>query len=397
MSILDRISDVPSLKKKSLALLWIIVGLCCFATMIGWVRHRVKRIEAKQKREFQKLVKTSPFFSECLGGLPIPAQLRGVPFGEQLGIVRDIIHVDIRNVIAPYNPTIVKTSNGYDLFFRYDVPNPKLKYALFNSRIGVVSLDSGFQQKEKEFKRINLQTDYSEDPRILSIQDQLYLFYNRLEEETPHCRFMCVANLEPNTYEINYSTTLDMNLECVEKNWSPFAHIGLDEKPHLFMEYRINPRKLIELPNPQINEIKNISVPASLAYLNLAWEKKWGKISGGTPSLLIGDEYLSFFHSWFIDDLKRYWYVMGAYTFAAKPPFQLTSMSSYPLLFKSIYETPPINTSSLDKRVIFPSGFVVEKNKDRELIHLVCGENDAGIKVVTIDKEKLIHNLVRFQ
>ncbi|EKE07734.1 MAG: hypothetical protein ACD_17C00541G0001 [uncultured bacterium] len=397
MSILECMTYSSSIKKRKKALLFIVLGLCCFAFMAGWVHYRVKRIEAKQKRGFQKLANNSSFFLERLGGLPIPVQLRGIPFGEQLGIVREVINIGIRNVTAPYNPAIIKTPDGYDLFFRYDIFNPKLRYALFNSQIGVVSLDSRFQQKEKEFKQIDLQTNYSEDPRIISIQDQLYLFYNRLEEKTPCCRFMCVANLTPDTYEINYNTLLDMNLQWVEKNWSPFEYVGPDQKSCLLLEYQINPRKLIELPNPQVNEITNIPIPASFAYLNLVWEKKWGKIKGGTPSLLIGDDYLGFFHSWFIDDCKRSWYVIGAYTFAAKPPFQLTRISGYPLLFKNIYETPPINTASLDKRVIFPSGFILEKNKDQELISLVCGENDAGVKVIIIDKENLINNLVHLQ
>lgn len=384
-----------STKRK--AFLWVVLGLLCFAVVIGWVRHRVKKLEAKQKVQIQKLSQKSPFFLEQLAGLPIPSQLRGIPLAEQLGIVRDIIKVDIRKVLAPYNPTLVKTSNGYDLFFRYDIPNPKLKYSYFNANIGVVSLNSQFQQQNKEFKQLDLKTNYSEDPRVLSIQNQLYLFYNQLNEETPHCRFMCVANLDPDTYEVNYRTTLDMNLQWVEKNWSPFEYIGPDQQSHLLAEYRINPRKLVELPNPQVNEIKNIPVPASAAYLNLAWAQKWGEIKGGSPCLLVDNEYLGFFHSWFIDDSKCFWYVMGAYTFAAEPPFHLTSMSTHPILFKEIYETPLINTASLNKRVIFPSGFVIEKKEGREWIYLACGENDAGIKIVVLDKEKLIHSMARFQ
>ena len=88
---------------------------------------------------------------------------------------------------------------------------------------------------------------------------------------------------------------------------------------------------------------------------------------------------------------------MGAYTFNAAPPFNLTGISKYPILFKGIYETPFINTASIDKRVIFPSGFVVENQDDRELIHLACGENDCSVKIVTLDKEQLLKSMLRFE
>jgi hypothetical protein len=87
---------------------------------------------------------------------------------------------------------------------------------------------------------------------------------------------------------------------------------------------------------------------------------------------------------------------MGAYTFNAAPPFNLTGISKYPILFKEIYETPFANTACIEKRVIFPSGFVLENQNGRELIQLACGENDCGIKIVTIDKENLLKSLQRF-
>lgn len=52
--------------------------------------------------------------------------------------------------------------------------------------------------------------------------------------------------------------------------------------------------------------------------------KKWGKLRGGTPAILVADEYLAFFHRSFIDQkTKLSWYVMDAYTFASSPPFPL--------------------------------------------------------------------------
>jgi len=381
--------------KTNRFLFYVLIGLIGIACLIF---YRIKKIEGVQKRlnKIVKMMQKRSTLGAQLGGLSIPTQLRGVPFGEEQGIILDVRNVPIRNVYAPYNPTIFKTPNGYDLFFRYDLFQRKLKHASFSSNIGVVALDHQFKQQDQPFKRIDLQTNYSEDPRVLSIGNQIFLFYNRLDEENPKCRLMHVSNLNPDTYEVNYTTALDMNLGWVEKNWSPFEYIGPDQKTHLLLEYRINPRKVIELIDPQVNEIKNISVPAQLAYLDLMWEKKWGEIRGSTPPVRIGDEYLGFFHSWFRDDHQFAWYVMGAYTFEGKAPFNVTSISRYPILFKGIYDTALINTASLDKRVIFPSGCVVEKQDGKEHIYLACGENDSGVKIVVLDKDNLLRSMERF-
>jgi len=401
MSHISQVEEISSKKKgvNRLILAMTCILLCSIGTF-GWLHHRMCRLESKQtalRRSVKMLKYGAPPLPQLLGKVPIPTELSGVPFGEETKIVLAVKEVNIRKITAPYNPSLIESGSGYDLFFRYDVINPNLAYARFSSRIGVVPLNHRFEQEDQEFKRIDLQTEYADDPRVLMIGNQLYLFCNRLLESYPKCRSMCAANIDQNTYAVNYSTTLDINLHWVEKNWSPFEYIGEDQKPRIFLEYRINPRKLLELPNPQVNELKNVLVPAEAAYLSIPWAEKWGEISGGTPAKKIGDEYLGFFHSWFTDENRSVWYVMGAYTFNATPPFNLTGISKYPILFKGIYETPYSNTASVGKRVIFPSGFVLENQNGREVIHLACGENDCGVKIVTMDKEKLLKSILHFE
>lgn len=391
-------SESPS-QKRRLNRLPVICLFICFVGIAGWFHLRMHKLESRQKtmrHQVKALEYGAAFSPERLGKVPIPTRLAGVPFAEEAGIILEVKRIDIRNITAPYNPSLIESGSGYDLFFRYDVMNPKLEHAPFSSRIGVASFNHQFEQGDREFTRIQLHTEYADDPRILKVGDQLYLFCNRLDETNPKCRFMSLSHLELDTYVVNYTTILDMNLHWVEKNWSPFEYIEEGKKPRLFLEYRINPRKLLELPNPQINDLKNVVLPVDEAYLSLPWSGKWGEISGGTPAKNIGDEYLGFFHSWFTDENRVIWYVMGAYTFNAKPPFNLTGISKYPILFRGIYETPFSNTASIDKRVIFPSGFVLKKWGDRELIHLACGENDCTIKIVTMDKEQLLKSILRF-
>jgi predicted GH43/DUF377 family glycosyl hydrolase len=278
--------------------------------------------------------------------------------------------------------------------------------------VGVAHLDSHFEQDAREFKPINLGTDYAEDPRILYVNGELCLFYNALDTQNVQCRFMQVANLNKKTYDVNYTTALDMNLNLFEKNWSPFEYLDENQKTHLLFEYQMSPRKLLELPNLQVSELKNVTLPKEISYYALPWPKIFGEVRGGSAAIKIGDEYLGFFHSSFAEekdeknDVKKEgrstkkelrWYVMGAYTFEAKPPFRVTSISNYPILFRGIFETPYTNTASFTKKVIFPGGFVIEKQGDKELIHLACGENDAGVKIVTFDKEKLLKSMRRVE
>lgn len=401
---MSRILKVDGISFKNKGIPGLILAMTCILLCsigtVGWLHHRMRKLESKQtniRRSVKMLGYGALHSTQSLGKVPIPTRLSGVPFAEDAKIVLTVKEVNIRNVTSPYNPSLIESSSGYDLFFRYDVINPKLEHAPFSSRIGVVPLNCQFEQGDREYTRIQLHSEYADDPRVIMIGEQLYLFCNRLDENYPKCRFMCAANIDRSTYDVNYSTTLDMNLHWIEKNWSPFEYIGKDQKPRLFLEYRINPRKLLELPNPQINELKNITVPAEAAYLSLPWSGKWGEISGGTPAKKTGDEYLGFFHSWFMDENRLVWYVMGAYTFSATPPFNLTGISKYPILFRGIYETPFTNTASIDKRVIFPSGFVLDNQKDRELIHLACGENDCSVKIVTMDKEQLLKSMLRFE
>jgi predicted GH43/DUF377 family glycosyl hydrolase len=298
--------------------------------------------------------------------------------------------------VVPYNPSLIQVESGYDLFFRYDVMSSKSKVAPFLPSIGVTRLNDKFQQSNQEFKRIDLKTDYAEDPRIIDVGNQFFLFYNDLDQNLKG-HFMSLANLNKETHQVNYITALDMNLKLTEKNWSPFEYLDENQIPHLFLEYQIHPRKVLHLPNPKVNDLHNLLLSRDASFLSLSWPHKWGEIRGGTPAKKIGHEYLGFFHSCFTEENGLVWFTMGAYTFEGKPPFRLTAISKHPILFKGIFDTPLTHTAPIEKRVIYPGGFVVEKQGEREFIHVACGENDCGIKIVTMNLEKLKESLTRLE
>ncbi|MDP1608676.1 MAG: hypothetical protein Q8L98_05125 [Chlamydiales bacterium] len=386
-------------QKNRRGLIWLIALLilctCGSVVFFQLQMHKVKKKEKILRTTMNKL-KYKAIAADCLGKVPTPEKLTNIPFGEDSGLILGVTPIDIRNVHAPHNPSLIASESGYHLFFRYDVTSSKAKYVPYHSHIGVVTLDRDFKQGNQEFKKIPIPSNYTEDPRVTKVKDQIYLTFNMLDEENLRCRCMTLANINEKTFDVNYMTVLDMNLQWIEKNWGSFEYTPKDKEPELIFEYQISPRTLFSLPDPTKNELKYLPLPREVAYCSFSWPNKWGQIRGGTPAQKIGDEYLAFFHSAFTEKKGLVWYVMGAYTFKAEPPFTITRMSPYPILFRGIFDAPIANTAQNWKRVIFPSGFVVEKQQDRELIHLACGENDCAVKIVTFDKKALLDSLVKF-
>jgi hypothetical protein len=103
---------------------------------------------------------------------------------------------------------------------------------------------------------------------------------------------------------------------------------------------------------------------------------------------------LAFFHSAFEDTKGIKWYVMGAYTFEASPPFRMTRISPYPILFQNIYETEILHSAHPGVRSLYPVGFVCERREEGDVIHVSCGENDSVVKIITMAKDCLLESLL---
>ena len=288
---------LPSFKNKTSRFVWIFVAFAFFVMGASVLFQRelwkLSRKQNATRRLVKKLKNRAVGTPHYLGKLSAPLQFALVPYGEDTGLVVGVKEVNIRNVIAPYNASLIQSTSGYDLFFRYDIISSKAEYSHFYSRIGVVHLNNQFEQEGKEFKRIDLQTEYAEDPRAVLINDQLYLFYNALNNKSIRNRSMCIANLDRESFKVNYSTVLDMNLQWIEKNWSPFEYIGVNQEPQFLIEYQISPRTLFGLPDPRIGEMKHLMLPQEVSYLSLLWPGKWEQLRGA-PAKKIGNEYLAF-------------------------------------------------------------------------------------------------------
>jgi hypothetical protein len=164
-----------------------------------------------------------------------------------------------------------------------------------------------------------------------------------------------------------------------QKNWSPFEWNG-----NILISYTINPHEVLT-PN-----LKNGSCQTTFTTeKSVSWN--YGSLRGSTPAQLVDGEYLAFFHSGTVissasSDYNEMWhYFMGAYTFSAQPPFDLTAMSPEPIDAEGFY-----TYSSYQKRVIYPGGFVVEGND----IYLAYGKDDSEVWIATLDLNELKQSMV---
>lgn len=124
-----------------------------------------------------------------------------------------------------------------------------------------------------------------------------------------------------------------------EKNWAPF----ISRENHACFVYSINPHVVTWLDK---SEHRNSTLP-------LAWP--FGEPRGGTPPVLVGGEFITFFHSSLPWRKPKRRYYMGAYAFESRPPFRITRMTVEPLLVGS-EEDPRVLGGPL---VVFPNGAVL--------------------------------------
>lgn len=308
-------------------------------------------------------------------------------------IVTATKRINLPDYPGAYNPSIIKFNNTYLLTFRYQ---PNRFFQSWISYIGIVVLNEAFEiisepQLIDTRLYFNLTLSQSEDARIFSFQDRLYLIYNDNVHLTypslNERRDMYIAELiwaddqflltEPTKlfHEADYDTVL------WQKNWSPFEWNG-----NLLLSYSLNPHQVL---SPDLSDGSCQKIYETSAQKASIWS--YGTMRGGTPALLVDGEYLAFFHSGLFtssvssNKVDLWHYYMGAYTFSANPPFGLTKISSSPI------DSPGFYTySSYEKRVIYPGGFVVDGNN----LYVAYGKDDNEIWIATMDLTQLKKSMV---
>lgn len=291
-----------------------------------------------------------------------------------------------------FNPGITRWQNKLILSFRI-IPNPLLT---FNSQIGLCLLDEDFNPGDPQIldtqDHRTIVPSRAEDARLITIGEKLYIIYSDNKEDyVSKCGFrVYVSELDfDGTQFVIVHTDCLKNFEGAspylrEKNWVPFDYQG-----NLLLSYSLMPHKVLR---PLIGSDKCETYASSSQ--NIPWE--YGELRGGTPAILDGDHYISFFHS-SIDLLSVYsnkrsiaHYFMGAYIFSSKPPFEIQKVSPKPIIGHGFYKGDYYSPYWKSVRCVFPCGILVEE----PYIYVSYGRQDHEMWIVKIDKQALLNSLV---
>lgn len=174
------------------------------------------------------------------------------------------------------------------------------------------------------------------------------------------------------------------NKDRREKNWVPFEY-----NSSLLLAYSLTPH-LILYPIYGTGSCKTVATTMG----SIQWE--WGEPRGGTPGILVGNEYLAFFHSskelatTHSEGKNILHYFMGAYTFSCEPPFAITKISPEPIVGKNFYKGAIYKPYWKPVRVVFPCGFLC----DDKYIWVAYGRQDHEVWIAKLDKKGLFDSLL---
>lgn len=297
--------------------------------------------------------------------------------------IEETIQINIPGIDKAYNASIIEYEDGYLMAFRYDTYiHPVWQHRkAYHQFVGIIQLDENFIPKGPW---LPFPYENSYDPRLCKIGDTTYIIFaspNDLDRDTLSSSRLnlCAFSITLEGIHIDKHLPLKVPFQNIwEKNWVLFDY---DNKPYL--SYTIDPHVIVKpsLINGDCKEISRIQQKIHWPY---------GIIRGGTPAIKVDGTYLGFFHSSAFDPATGFHtFYVGAYTFSPEPPFQLLKISSAPFSHPDFFSTPRISIAA-GKSVVFPGGFFVKEDK----LYVCYGENDAAIKIMVIDKKKLMKSLV---
>ncbi len=302
--------------------------------------------------------------------------------------------IEIPGIPDAFNPSVIRWKNKLLMTFRF-IPDIRSRYTTYT---GAIFLDSEFNPIGEPIV-LTLRDSKSqvpsraEDARLIKVGSKLYIIYS----DNPNLKItrggyrVHIAELSLDgekikVLKIDCFTKFegeDQNLR--EKNWVPFTY-----KDTLLLSYSLSPHTIFK-PFIGLSECKTFCSTKT----NVSWD--YGILRGGTPAALVENEYLAFFHSSIpmqtihSFDKPSLHYFMGAYTFSAVPPFEIKRISKKPIVGKNFYSGISYKPYWHPVKAIFPGGYLVNQNS----IFVFYGRDDHEIWVATIDKKKLLSNLVK--
>lgn len=276
-----------------------------------------------------------------------------------------------------------------------NIPDPHIKHTT-SSTIGLVGLDEDFnpsgppQILDLRFEHPSIPCR-AEDARLIQVGGELAIVYSDNTEPTVskggyRVYLAYLQEREGVFFTEHYECLSDFegaSRAVREKNWVPFVY-----KDELLLAYSIEPHRIVK---PLTGTGTCLSLSSNEKHLN--WP--WGVIRGGTPGLVVGNHYLSFFHSVVTmpslhsQNKSMPHYFIGAYLFSLSPPFELCKISKSPIVGAGFYSGKNYPKRWGSNRVVFPGGYLIDDN----MIWLFYGRQDYEIWAAKIDKQALLDSL----
>lgn len=305
--------------------------------------------------------------------------------------VLDVKKIEIEEYPESFNPSILQWNNSLLLSFR--IRNPK---ANTTNEIGLIFLNEEFEPISKAYvleMRLppRSRPAKEQDPRLFCLDDRLYMIYSAILDQPTEkeSRRVHIAQIhwDGECFYVDETQSIEkypgQNPLRWEKNWVPFIY-----ENELLLAYSQIPHRILR---PALRTDTCTAFCSSISLIQWAW----GVLRGGTQAFLVDGEYLSFFHSSInmasVQSQGKIMqhYFMGAYTFSASPPFEITRISKEPIVGKNFYNGPIYKTWK-PLRVVFPGGFAF----DNRYVWVVYGRQDHELWVVKLDKQGLFNSLI---
>jgi predicted GH43/DUF377 family glycosyl hydrolase len=305
----------------------------------------------------------------------------------------DIKTDNLANADFHFNGSIFQKDGRLYLAYRANV-------GFSDVRIHITRLSKTTLQPEKFSKMLAIPNPGNgefcryEDPRMFWFKDELYCAYTFMREDRP-AQCQGVAKLDKdfnvvNTWYVDYGTNHNQALKPVrvigtpegavleldpgtkfEKNWQFFEYGGF-----LHVSYDLEEHVVLKLDD----DFKVIHEERGTK--SVTWD--YGRLSGGTPPVLLEGQYFTFFHSSLPENsVRTYW--AGVLSFNAIAPFEITQISKKPLLSADKAD----KTVLWKNTVVFPCGAYYN---DGEWV-ISYGHNDYCLKLLKISHAELLTTL----
>lgn len=294
------------------------------------------------------------------------------------------------------NPGVIKKDQGYLLVFRAESTSffdYVIRHVTFqrNKELGLVHLSKDLEvvtspvYLKNSAPGVKLKKQSPNDPRLIEFQGKVYAFYNdraTCEEEKGFVRQLYMCEVFDDGFgeakklhfpETDRFTNVGLKFKNVEKNWSPFVF-----NDQLYLVYLIEPHVVIHL-DIESGECQLVSVNE--------YSKIWdfGIARGGTPAIELDDYFLTFFHSPYKGKVLGHShpniYIMGAYAFSKKPPFEILKKTEFPLADQTFFKGI--------RKFVFPTALVDEGKS----LRIFYGRDDKELWSWEISKDELKSHL----